>query len=242
MNLRRTFGTTGRVLRQLHHDPRTLALVFLLPSVLLLILHYVFEDNAAAFDRTAPLLLGIIPFIMMFIVTSIAVLRERTSGTLERLLTSPATKLDILLGYAVAFAILALLQAALASYMTTDLLNVTIAGSEWSLLLVAVVSGVSGMALGLLCSAFARTEFQAVQFMPAVVMPQLLICGLFVPRDTMNEALQRISDGMPITYIVKAMQEVQLHATFTAELTKDVWILAAVVIVALLLGAISLRR
>ena len=242
MNFRRVFGTAGRVLRQLRHDPRTLALVFLMPSVLLAILYYVFEDNAAAFDHAAPPLLGIIPFIMMFIVTSIAVLRERTSGTLERLLTSPATKLDILLGYAIAFATLALLQAALASYMTTDLLDVTIAGSEWSLLLVAVVSGVSGMALGLLCSAFARTEFQAVQFMPAIVMPQLLICGLFVPRGMMSEVLQRISDVMPITYIVKAMQEVQQHPAFTAELAKDVWLLAAVTIVALLLGAVSLRR
>lgn len=242
MNFRRVFGTAGRVLRQLRHDPRTLALVFLMPSVLLAILYYVFEDNAAAFDHAAPPLLGIIPFIMMLIVTSIAVLRERTSGTLERLLTSPATKLDILLGYAIAFATLALLQAALASYMATDLLDVTIAGSEWSLLLVAVVSGVSGMALGLLCSAFARTEFQAVQFMPAIVMPQLLICGLFVPRDMMSEVLQRISDVMPITYIVKAMQEVQQHSAFTAELAKDVWLLAAVTIVALLLGAVSLRR
>lgn len=242
MKLRRTFGTAGRVLRQLRHDPRTLALVFLMPSLLLVILYYVFEGNPTAFSHAAPPLLGIIPFIMMFIVTSIAVLRERTSGTLERLLTSPATKLDILVGYAIAFAALALLQAALASYVTTDLLEVAIAGSEWSLLIVAVLSGVSGMALGLLCSAFARTEFQAVQFMPAIVMPQILICGLFVPRDMMGEVLQRISDAMPITYIVKAMQEVQLHSAFTSELARDIWILVAVTVAALLLGAVSLRR
>ncbi|WP_408996126.1 ABC transporter permease [Streptomyces caniscabiei] len=241
MNPRRTFSTALRVLRQLRHDPRTLALVFLMPSVLLIVLYYVFENNNAAFSHAAPPLLGIIPFILMFIVSSIAVLRERTTGTLERLLTSPATKLDILGGYAVAFALLACVQAALASLVTTQFLNVTIHGSEWSLLLVAMLSGVSGMALGLLCSAFARTEFQAVQFMPALVMPQLLICGLFVPRDVMSDLLQRIADVMPITYIVTAMQEVQQHADFTGELAKDVWVIAGVAIGALLLGALSLR-
>ena len=212
-----------------------------MPSVLLTVLYYVFENNNAAFSHAAPPLLGIIPFILMFIVSSIAVLRERTTGTLERLLTSPATKFDILTGYAGAFALLAFIQAALASLVTTRLLDVTIDGSEWSLLLVATLSGVSGMALGLLCSAFARTEFQAVQFMPAVVMPQLLICGLFVPRGTMSDLLQRIADVMPITYIVTAMQEVQMQASVTGELTKDLWIIAGITVGALLLGAVSLR-
>ncbi|HEY5806032.1 MAG TPA: ABC transporter permease [Candidatus Saccharimonadales bacterium] len=234
-------STTGRVLRQLRHDHRTLGLVFFMPTVLLTVLYYVFQGNHMVFDGIAPLLLGIIPFTLMFIVASVAVLRERTAGTLERLLTSPASKLDILLGYAFAFALLALVQASIASFVTLSFLSVAIAGSAVSLLVVAMLSGVLGMAFGLLFSAFAKNEFQAVQFMPAFVLPQFLACGLFTPREKMAEALQVFSDVMPLTYVVKALQEVGSAASWASDLTVNVLVISGFIVVALLLGAFSLR-
>lgn len=241
MNIGRTLSTTTRILRQLRHDRRTVGLVFFMPSVLIVILYYVFEDNRMLFNGVAPLLLGIIPFTMMFIVTSVAVLRERNSGTLERLLTSPATKLDILIGYAVAFALFAFVQASIASAIALTFLDVTINGNSAVLLLVATLSGVLGMSFGLLFSAFAKNEFQAVQFMPAFVLPQFLTCGLFIPRDQMATFLQYFSDAMPITYVVKALKEIQTTAIWTHNLTIDLLVVVIFIIFALLLGALSLR-
>ena len=242
MSPKRTLVTTSRVLRQLKHDHRTLGLIFFMPSVLITILYYVFQDSPATFNGIAPLMLGIIPFTMMFIITSVAMLRERTSGTLERLLTSPVTKLELLFGYAKAFALVALIQAVIASVVTLWLFDVAIAGSVASLILVAVLSGVAGMSFGLLFSAFAKNEFQAVQFMPAFVLPQFLTCGLFIPREKMAEFLQYFSDVMPITYVVKALQEVQTAATWTQELTASVAITIAFILVALLLGGASIKK
>jgi ABC-2 type transport system permease protein len=206
------------------------------------VLYYVFDDSKVMFNNVAPLLLGIIPFTMMFIITSVAVLRERTNGTLERLLTTPLTKLDILLGYSIAFAVVAFVQASVASFIVITLLDVQIAGSLGSLLSIAVMSGVLGMSVGLFLSAFAKTEFQAVQFMPAFVLPQFLTCGLFVPREQMAQFLQYFSDVMPITYVVKAMQEVKYSPTWTDNLQANVLIIVVFIAVSLLLGAISLRN
>lgn len=241
MNGVRTLSTAVRVLRQLRHDRRTLALIFFMPTVLLTILYYVFQENRPQFEAIAPLLLGIIPFTMMFIVTSVAVLRERTSGTLERLLTLPISKLDIVFGYALAFAVLALVQATIAGMVAVTFLGVTIAGPLILLLLVAVLAGLLGMAFGLLFSAFAKNEFQAVQFMPAFVLPQFLTCGLFTARENMAVGLQYFSDIMPITYAVKALQDVVGRSVDARSLTLNVLIMCGFGVLALVLGAWSLR-
>ncbi len=241
MNLSRTLSTTVRVLTQLRHDHRTMALILFMPSILLTVLYYVFDGKHTVFEGIAPLVLGIIPFTLMFIVTSVAMLRERTSGTLERLLSSPASKLDILLGYGVAFAVVALLQASIATYVTLTYLSVEISGATATLLLIAMLAGILGMAFGLLFSAFARNEFQAVQFMPAFVLPQFLTCGLFVPVDKMADFLQYFSNVMPLTYIVKSLQEVTANTDWTSDLTTYISVMAGFIVVAFLLGALSLR-
>ncbi|HSW91913.1 MAG TPA: ABC transporter permease, partial [Candidatus Saccharimonadales bacterium] len=114
-HLRVTMATTGRILRQLSHDPRTLLLIFIVPCVLLALLHWLFEENTTAFNHMAPALLGVFPFVIMFIVTSITTLRERISGTMERLMTTPIAKIDLVLGYMIAFGIVAVIQGLLAS-------------------------------------------------------------------------------------------------------------------------------
>ncbi len=137
MSPRKTFATAGRVLQQLLHDPRTLALILLVPIVLLTILKYAFQGEPAVFNGLAPQILGIFPLVIMFIVTSIATLRERTIGTLDRLMTMPISKLDFIFGYAQAFAILAIIQAILASTVVLGLLGVTVAGGVFAVMLTA---------------------------------------------------------------------------------------------------------
>lgn len=242
MRPRLTVATAGRVMKQLLHDPRTLGLLFVVPVVLLGLLAWLFSDTPGMFDRIGSALLGIFPFVVMFLVTSIATLRERSSGTLERLLTMPIGKLDILLGYALSFGVLAVVQAGIASFMALHVYGLDIAGPEWFLLIVALADALLGTALGLFLSAFARTEFQAVQFMPAFIFPQFLLCGLLVPLAQMPRALHDIANLLPLTYAVDAMQRVSMEATISHTSYKDIGIILAFAVAAIMLGAATLRR
>ena len=241
MNPAITLATSRRILTQLRHDPRTIVLMLLVPSVLMVLLRYVLNSEAA-FSRFAPALLGVFPFLIMFLITSITTLRERTTATLERLMTMPMGKLDLLFGYAIAFGIVATAQVALAILISLTWLGLDIAGSIWLLLLIAVLDALLGMALGLFVSAFATTEFQAVQFMPVVVLPQFLLCGLLVPRDSMGWVLDWLSTVMPLSYAVEALQRVTTSPDIGSVVIRDLAIIAACALAALVLGAATLRR
>ncbi|HEV2638739.1 MAG TPA: ABC transporter permease [Actinocrinis sp.] len=242
MNARRTWATARRVLGQLRHDPRTIALIVVVPCVLLTLLYYAFDHEPGVFDRIGAPLLGVIPLIVMFVVASVATLRERTTGTLERLLTMPMAKLDLLLGYALAFGILALAQAAAVFAVTVGGFGLSVRGPAWLLFAVALASGLLGSALGLLASAFARTEFQAVQFLPAFLLPQFLLCGLFVPRGSMAHLLSWISDALPLSYAVDAMTRLTQDHGVGGGLIRDLVIIVGAMLLALALGAATLRR
>jgi len=242
LNLSRTTATATRVLRQLRHDPRTIAMMILIPCVMLFLLRYVFDGSPRTFDSIGASLLGIFPLITMFLVTSIATLRERTSGTLERLLAMPLGKGDLIAGYALAFGALAIVQSVLATGLAVWFLGLDVIGSPWLLLLVALLDALLGTALGLFVSAFASSEFQAVQFMPAVIFPQLLLCGLFTPRSNMHPVLEAISDVLPMSYAVDGMNEVLKHTDMTATFIRDVLIVAGCALLVLTLGAATLRR
>ncbi|MEU2428856.1 ABC transporter permease [Streptomyces sp. NPDC007861] len=238
----RTLATAARVLRQLRHDPRSIALMILVPCVMLLLLRYVFDGSPQVFDSIGASLLGIFPLITMFLVTSIATLRERTSGTLERLLAMPLGKGDLIAGYALAFGLLAIVQSSLATGLAVWFLGLDVVGSPWLLLLVALLDALLGTALGLFVSAFAASEYQAVQFMPAVLFPQILLCGLFIARDKMQPVLEAVSNVLPMSYAVDGMNEVLRHTDVTADFIRDVLIVAACALLVLTLGAATLRR
>jgi ABC-2 type transport system permease protein len=241
MSARITYATALRVLAQLRRDPRTLVLVLVVPAALVVLLRYVFDGQPQTFDRIAGPLIGLFPFISMFLVTSIAVLRERTSGTLERLMSMPTAKVDLLGGYALAFALVAALQATLTAGISVWLLDLDVEGSTWLLVVLAIANAVLGMALGLFMSAFAQTEFQAVQAMPAFVLPQLLLSGLIVPREAMAPVLEAISWMLPLTYAFDALARVTAGVV-DARLAVDTLVVAGCILLALGLGAATLRR
>lgn len=242
MNPRVTLAVTARVLRQLRRDHRTVAMLLLVPCLLMALLWWMFDDlPGQTFDRLGPALLALFPFIIMFLVTSVTTLRERSSGTLERLLAMPLGWGDFLLGYALAFGLLAAVQSALAVGLCVGLLDLQVEGSVWLLAVVAVADAVLGSALGLFVSAFARTEFQAVQFMPALVLPQILLCGLFVPREALPDVLEAVSAVLPLSYAVDAMQTLTRSAA-SADVWRDLGVVAAFAVAALGLGAATLRR
>lgn len=242
MSLRATLAIADRVLRQLRRDPRTVALLIVVPCLLMVLMRYAFDEQPQVFQRIGGPLLGLLPFITMFVVTSIAMLRERTSGTLERLMSMPMAKLDLLAGYGLAFAAVALVQTIAVAALSLGPLGLDTARPAVVLLALALANALLGMALGLFVSAFATSEFQAVQFMPAVVLPQLLLCGLFVARDQMAGWLEAISNALPLTYAYDALERASRPGDLGARFTVDVIVIVALTFGALAGGAATMRR
>jgi ABC transporter DrrB family efflux protein len=241
MTLVRTFATTGRVLTQIRHDPRTIGLLLIVPSLLIGLVAWIFVDTDV-FQTIGPAMIALFPFIVMFLVTSIATLRERRSGTLERLFSMPLGKGDFILGYALAFGLLAVFQTAIAVSFAVFVCGLEIEGSIWLLFAVTVADALLGTALGLLASAFARTEFQVVQFMPLLVFPQILLGGIFIPRDQLPEVLEAISDWLPLSYAIDALTAVANDSEDAAWIWARILAIGAWIVGSIVVGSITLRR
>ncbi|RLK52754.1 ABC transporter permease [Microbacterium telephonicum] len=237
----RTLATAGRVLRQLSHDPRSIALMLVAPSLLVGLFAWLFSDQDGVFDQFGGAILALFPFVVMFLITSITTLRERRGGTLERLMTTPLGKPDFIIGYGLAFGLMATLQAIVTVTFAVLVCGLDVDGPVWQLGLVAVVDAVLGTALGLLASAFARTEFQAVQFMPVLVFPQIILGGLFMPRDQMPDVLHAISDWLPLSYAIDAVNAVAAGDDGW-DLWRPVLIVGAFAVGSLVLASLTLRR
>lgn len=236
----RTLATSGRVLEQLRHDPRTIGLMIVLPTALMCLVKWIAPD--AGFQQFGPALLGIFPLFVMFLVTSVTTLRERTGGTLERLLAMPMAKADFVFGYAGAFGLLAVVQALVMCAVSLLLLGLEVAGPTALVVLVALLDALVGTAMGLFVSAFARTEFQAMQFMPLVVIPQLFLCGLVVPVDQLPPVLEQVAWMLPLTYGYQAMILVASQVTPGADFWADVAVVTVMCLALLGAGAGTLRR
>ncbi|GAB3037058.1 ABC transporter permease [Parafrigoribacterium mesophilum] len=241
MNASRTLATAGRVLTQIRHDPRTVGLLLVVPSLLIGLIAWLFADTPV-FELIGPAILALFPFIIMFLITSISTLRERRSGTLERLLTMPLSKFDYILGYTLAFGLLAIAQAAVAVAFAVWVCGLTIEGSIWMLLAIALLDAVLGTTLGLLASAFARTEFQVVQFMPAVIFPQILLGGIFLPRDQLPDVLRQISDWLPLSHAIDALNAVAADSHDAEWIGRELIIIGAFALGSIIVGALTLRR
>ncbi|MDT5001987.1 MAG: type transport system permease protein [Mycobacterium sp.] len=241
-------ATTGRILRQLAGDHRSVAMILVVPSLVITLMYFMFQNaphrpgTPSPFNNACLIMLGVFPLIIMFLITSITMQRERVSGTLERILTTPLRRLDLLAAYGTAFSIAAAAQASLACVVAFWLLGFETAGNPLLVFAIAIINAVLGVGLGLLCSAFARTEFQAVQFMPVVIVPQLLLCGIIVPRDLLPEWLQWISNAMPASYALEALRQVGANTDLTATAARDIAVVVGFAVVALCLAAATLRR
>lgn len=229
-------------------DPRSVAMILVVPAAVITLMYFMFENaphapgSPSPFNTACLILLGLFPLFLMFIVTSITMQRERASGTLERILTTPLRRLDLLLAYGTAFSVAAAAQAVVACGVAFWFLGFDTAGSPAWVFVIAIVNAVLGVGLGLLCSAFARTEFQAVQFIPVVMVPQLLLAGIIVPRPLMAEWLQWIADVMPASYALEALQQVGAHPELTGTAVRDIVVVLGFAIAALCLAAATLRR
>ena len=223
-------------------------MILVVPSAVITLMYFMFQNAhvrpgaVSPFNNACLILLGLLPLMVMFLITSIAMQRERASGTLERILTTPLRRLDLLASYGTAFSIAAAAQATVACIVAFWFLGFDTVGSPAWVFVIAIINAVLGVGLGLLCSAFARTEFQAVQFMPVVIVPQLLLCGIIVPRALLPDWLHWVSNALPASYALEALQQVGAHPDLTATALRDIVIVIVFAVVALALAAATLRR
>jgi len=235
-------------MRQIAGDHRSVAMIVVVPSAIITLMYFMFVDaphrpgTPSPFNNACLIMLGIFPLIVMFLITSITMQRERVSGTLERILTTPLRRLDLLAAYGTAFSVAAAAQATLACLISFWFLGLDTAGSPMWVFMIAIINAILGVGLGLLCSAFARTEFQAVQFMPVVIAPQILLCGIIVPREVLPDWLQWVSNALPASYALEALQQVGAHSDLTTTAVRDIAVVVAFAVVALCLAAATLRR
>lgn len=242
MSPRLTFATAGRIFRQIAHDRRTIALVVVAPLVIISLLYFLFDEQQPFVSNIMLYGIVIFPIMLMFLLTAIATVRERISGTLERLMTTPVGRGDILFGYALAYDLLATIQVIIATTYCYTVLGMEVEGPAWAVFLAALVAGLLGVSFGLLASAVSKTEFQAVQFFPALMVPQLLLCGIFGPREDMADWLKAISDVLPVTYAAQAAHEMFANAEPTELYWASFGIAAGAVVLLLAIASATLKR
>jgi ABC-2 type transport system permease protein len=239
MKMSRLLGSSRRVLQQLRHDPRSIALMIAAPCLLMTILKYVYYSQPQVFQHVAVSMLGVFPMLVMFLITSVSTLRERTSGTLERLMVSPISKVEFIGGYAIAFGFASFLQALVVTTYAIGPLGLRIQGPQLSLMWIAVLDALLGLSIGLFVSSFAKTEFQAIQFLPVVLLPQLLLSGLLVPRDQMPLILEWFSKILPLSYAIDATRKVAMGV---GSIAADSWAIGAFLGGLLIAGSLTLKR
>lgn len=229
-------------------DHRSVAMILVVPVLVITLMYFMFQNaphrpgSPSPFNNACLIMLGLFPLFVMFIITSITMQRERSSGTLERILTTPLRRLDLLMAYGTAFSIAAAVQAIVACVVSFWLLGFSTAGAPVWVFVIAIDNAVLGVGLGLLFSAFARTEFQAVQFIPLVMVPQLLLAGVIVPRAAMPGWLEWISNLLPASYALEALQQVGIHTALSDTAVRDMLVVLAFAVASLCLAAATLRR
>ncbi|MFE0063141.1 ABC transporter permease [Streptomyces sp. NPDC059003] len=235
-------ATARRVLVQTGGDPAGVVLVLCVPCGLLALLRALFGRVPGVFDRVGPQLFGVFPLIVMFMAASIVMVRERAGGTLERLGCLPLRRVELLVGYLLGFGVLAVLQAGVTAVLAAGVLGMPVAAPVVVLGATAALNAVLGAAMGLLVSTFARTEFQAVEYLPALLLPQFLLCGLFVPHPQMPAALQTVSDLLPMTYAVEATARLATRPAAPGAYFTDITVVSGFLVLAIAIGAVTLRH
>jgi ABC-2 type transport system permease protein len=237
----RTLTIAARIIQQLVRDRRTLGLIIVVPLVVMTLIGLSFPQSNVL-DYIAPALLATLALFFSFLLTGISFLRERSQGTLERLMASPVSRFDIVVGYLLGFFIFALTQSLIILLFTVYVLDVHYAGDLWQIFVFQIVVIAGAVNLGIFTSTFARNEFQMIQFIPLIILPQVFLCGVVWPVEQMPDYLQWLSKILPLTYAVKGLRDIMLAGKNLLEVGFDLAVLVGFAIIISAITTITLRR
>ena len=238
----RSLAIALRIVRQVRRDRRSLALIIVAPVIVMSLVGFSFFERREILDSVAPALLAVFAFFFVFILTGVSFLRERTQGTLERLLTTPVSRADILLGYLLGFLLFATVQSLVILLFTVWALQVEYQGALWQVMVLLLAVTVVGVNLGIFISTFARNEFQVVQFIPVVLAPQIFLSGLILPVEELPAVFQAVSTVLPLTYAVEGLREIMLRGGGLGDVAGELAVLLAFAVGLLVLAGATVRR
>ncbi len=242
ISMGRSLAIALRIVRQVRRDHRSLALIIVAPVVVMSLVGFSFFERREILDNVAPALLAVFAFFFVFILTGVSFLRERAQGTLERLLTTPVSRADILLGYLLGFLLFATVQTLVILLFTVWILQVEYRGDLWQVMVLLLTVTVVGVNLGIFISTFARNEFQVVQFIPLVLAPQIFLSGLILPVEELPGLFQAASSVLPLTYSVEGLREIMLRGGGLGDVVRELAVLLAFAVGLLVLVSATLRR
>jgi ABC-2 type transport system permease protein len=236
-----TLTVAQRVILQVVRDRRTIALIIVAPLVIASIAGFSIPDKSSL-DVFSPAILATLILFFGFLITGISFLRERTQGTLERLLASPISKMDVVAGYLLGLLGFALLQTLIMFFYMVYVLDISYRGDLWQILVFQALIGINAVCLGTFFSAFARNEFQMIQFIPLVIIPQVFVSGLFIPVDQLPVVLEWAAKFLPLTYGVEGIRAMMLQGQSLLDIGKDIGILLGYAAGLLILASLTLRQ
>ena len=244
---RRTTAVGGRVVMQIVRDRRSLALIIVAPSIMMGLVGLAIPDGMLmngkpALDVLTPALIATFAMLLSFVLTGVSFLRERTHGTMERLLASPIRKHEIVLGYLMGFILFGIVQAAVVSIFAFNVLGANHTGALWEIAIVEIIVVVAGVNLGILASAFARNEFQVVQFIPLIITPQLILSGIFFRVEDMPGYLETIAHALPLMYAIRALRGVMLEGTGLSGQGFEIGVVSAFAVAFSILASLAFRK
>lgn len=230
----------GRILRALRGDRRTLGLVLVIPAFIIFLLSEVFPSPRP--PSVAPIVLGVFVFFLTYLLTAIGFLRERTAGTLERVLVAPISRGGIVLGYVLGYGVLATVQSVVLLGSGVYFLDVSFEHGILLFFVVELLAALTALGIGIVLSLFAENEFQAIQFIPVVITPQVLLGGTFLPVKNLPVYLEWPARAMPLTYVIDAMKYVVNGRGTIGEFRIAVGVLAGFAALAVLVAGTFVRR
>jgi ABC-2 type transport system permease protein len=231
----------GRLMRQLMRDRRTLGLIVVVPLVIMSLIGLSFPEGDIL-SNIAPALLATLALFFSFLLTGISFLRERSQGTMERLMASPVSRLDIVIGYLFGFFLFALTQTLIVVLFTIYVFDIKFLGDLWQILVFQVMVITGAVTLGIFTSTFARNEFQMVQFIPLIIVPQIFLSGVLWPVEQMPDYLQWLSAIMPLRYAIDGLRDIMVSGSSLLDVGFELAVLSGFTVVTSILAAITLRR
>jgi ABC-2 type transport system permease protein len=242
MSIDRKLAIAARIAREIRRDRRSLALIIGAPIIVMSLIGFSFQDQKSVLNEVAPALIATMAMFFVFVLTGISFLRERSQGTLERLLSTAVSRSDLLIGYLTGFLIFALAQSIIILMYTLFVVDVDYAGKIWDIIAILLIVTIASVSMGIFISTFAKNELQVVQFIPLLIAPQIFLSGMILPTSQLPKYFQVVSGALPLTYVNRALRDIILRGASLTDVSTEITVLILFAVGMLTAAAITVRK